>query len=123
MTTRAETRGLAIAHDLAAARGLARPDGAGQSSTARRAAARASAAYYDGIATGYDRLYRDVLSQGENAWVRRRLRALVGAGDHVLDLGCGTGLGFELLDGVSADYVGYDISPAMVAVARRKFGQ
>jgi ubiquinone/menaquinone biosynthesis C-methylase UbiE len=88
----------------------------------QRRAAESSAVYYDRIAADYDRLYDDVLSQGENGWVRTRLQKLVRSGDHVLDLGCGTGLGLELLSGVGAKYVGLDISPAMIARAQQKFG-
>lgn len=87
-----------------------------------RKAAVASSTYYDSLAGAYDRLYDDVLSQGENAWVRARLANLVQPGDRVLDLGCGTGLGLDLLAGMGARYVGLDISPAMIAVARQKFG-
>lgn len=81
-----------------------------------------AASYYDGIAGSYDKFYDDVLSQGENAWVRSRLGAIVKKGDRVLDLGCGTGLGFQLLKGSAAEYVGLDVSPGMIAVAREKFG-
>jgi ubiquinone/menaquinone biosynthesis C-methylase UbiE len=88
----------------------------------QRRAAASSASYYDRLAADYDRLYDDVLSQGENGWVRARLQKLVRPGDHILDLGCGTGLGLELLSGIEARYTGLDISPAMIARAKQKFG-
>lgn len=42
-------------------------------------------------------------------------------GMRILDLGCGTA---EILDALPADvtYVGYDMSPAYIAAARRRFG-
>jgi ubiquinone/menaquinone biosynthesis C-methylase UbiE len=123
---RSEQRALAIANDIyagrqRAARANAHPLPLPTHAYHRQAVAAASA-YYDGLATTYDRLYDDVLSQGENRWVGARLQKLVKPGDHVLDLGCGTGLGFELLAGTGARYVGLDISPAMIAIAKQKFG-
>lgn len=122
---RNEHRALAFAHDIFAdrqrdSRRKAAPPPTTQAD--HRRAAVASSAYYDGLAATYDRLYDNVLSQGENAWVRGRLAKLVHRGDRVLDLGCGTGLGLDLLAGTGVHYVGLDISPAMIAVARRKFG-
>jgi ubiquinone/menaquinone biosynthesis C-methylase UbiE len=122
---RNELRALAIAQDMFADRQRhARRVAAVRAATHafHPQAAATTSSYYDGLAGTYDRLYDDALSQGENRWVRARLRKLVRSGDHVLDLGCGTGLGYELLAGTETRYVGLDISPAMVAVAKRKLG-
>ena len=61
-----------------------------------------------------------------NGWLERpALRSLVPrplAGTTVLDAGCGSGAQCEWLANEGADVVGVDVSPAMVAEARRRCG-
>jgi demethylmenaquinone methyltransferase/2-methoxy-6-polyprenyl-1,4-benzoquinol methylase len=74
---------------------------------------------FDGVAPRYDTL-NDVLSLGLDRWWRRRTAGAAHAerGDRVLDLGCGTGKLGALLT-PRAFVVGVDVSPAMLARARR----
>lgn len=73
--------------------------------------------YYDQLAPVYDSLYQSAYSQHENEFVAQIARRLWRSPG--LDVGCGTGLGFELL-GQPAGYTGVDISSQMTALARRK---
>ena len=52
--------------------------------------------------------------------VRRVVNECVREGDSVLDVGCGTGTTTMLLARRGARVVGFDIAPAMLAVARRR---
>jgi len=78
----------------------------------------------------YDRLapvWSDSTDEGPfNGWLERpALRALVPmplAGARVLDAGCGSGAQCEWLADEGADVVGVDLSPVMVAEARRRCG-
>jgi SAM-dependent methyltransferase len=78
----------------------------------------------------YDRLapvWSASTDQGPfNGWLERpALRGLVPrplAGTTVLDAGCGSGAQCEWLADEGADVVGVDVSPAMVAEARRRCG-
>jgi ubiquinone/menaquinone biosynthesis C-methylase UbiE len=79
--------------------------------------------YWDFVAPAYDDLYRSEWSHYENQLVATRLKGLGRrgrCGGGILDVGCGTGLGFELIEGLfqSDTYVGLDISPAMVKKAQ-----
>ena len=80
------------------------------------------------VARGYDplsRLWRHWLIPDVQSAFDRALRAYVPAGGSVLDLGCGTGANPERLAALGlafGSYTGVDLSPAMLAVARRKFG-
>ncbi len=79
--------------------------------------------YYDAVAQDYDELYTDGVSQAENSIVAKDLSPLC-RGKSVLDLGCGSGLGYELLlDGCGAnfEYVGVDISSEMIGAARKRW--
>jgi ubiquinone/menaquinone biosynthesis C-methylase UbiE len=81
--------------------------------------------YWSSLATRYDSFYRSRWSQLENDWVRRRLQHYASSQPtSVLDLGCGTGLGAELLsDYLRLDgYVGVDISPSMANLTATRFG-
>src|SRR5579871_2218384 len=76
-------------------------------------------AYYNTIASDYDQLYTDPVSRYENAVVRSLLARLDLDGKDVLDLGCGTGL-FLDLGFCPRRYLGLDVSPEMVRIARKK---
>lgn len=73
---------------------------------------------YDAIAQGYD------LALVGDRWMRRalwgRYRAHFHAGQQLLDIGCGTGIDAVYLarQGMTVD--GFDSSPEMLAVARRR---
>ncbi|MFI5527396.1 class I SAM-dependent DNA methyltransferase [Kitasatospora sp. NPDC051853] len=76
-------------------------------------------AFYDAIAEDYAGLFRDVLAP------RPLERALLAAfaesvgGGAVADLGCGPGEVTGFLAGLGVDVFGVDLSPRMVALARR----
>lgn len=79
--------------------------------------------YYDGVAPIYDNLYQDGISLAENALVDDALRKITERGQKILDLGCGTGLGYSLISnslGKNFNYVGLDISPKMIQKAKEK---
>lgn len=80
---------------------------------------------YNKIAWSYDDGYKDLFSRAEEHVVGNLLSALVdsGNGGGVLDMGCGTGLLLDLLrsiEGIGSRYHGYDISQAMLDVAKAK---
>jgi SAM-dependent methyltransferase len=73
---------------------------------------------YDAIAAGYDR------QLDNDAWMRRilwkRYLAAFRAGEHVLDVGCGTGTDAIFLAEHGIRVTAIDVSPAMVAEAEQK---
>lgn len=81
---------------------------------------------YDPVAELYDRAYADIRARGaEWRWVSERAdraRVDLGRGLRVLEIGCGTGALLRALDddGVLDFGVGVDISPGMLAQARRR---
>jgi len=75
---------------------------------------------YDHLADQYDAMFTRPRDQAENREVARRIRKL-GASGTVLDLGCGTGFFLELIAKDPSEYVGIDISAAMLAKARLKY--
>jgi ubiquinone/menaquinone biosynthesis C-methylase UbiE len=81
-------------------------------------------AYWDRVAPSYRVLYRDSWSSLEEAAVIERLRrCLPGDVPTVLDLGCGVGLGHDLIAqavGRDPDYHGIDISEAMLHISRER---
>ncbi len=79
-----------------------------------------AAEFYDAIAARYDEANGN-LWPAENAVIALLLARARCTRGRVLDLGCGTGLYLELMRKGPQNYVGIDISPAMVAQARRKF--
>lgn len=80
--------------------------------------------YYDSVADQYEDLYTDGISLAENSIVGDMLADRLKPSARVLDLGCGTGLGYELLSqrkGANFEYVGIDISTGMIDAANHKF--
>jgi len=78
---------------------------------------------YDSLAPVYDNTYLSPICLAENDVIFSFLHHLLPLeeGPDVLELACGTGL---LLDGYpvhAADYTGLDISPAMIAEAKKKY--
>ncbi|MFI6345665.1 class I SAM-dependent methyltransferase [Streptomyces sp. NPDC050560] len=81
--------------------------------------------YWDSLSTAYDRMYDSAWSARENGLVAGRLAPLLppGTACHVLELGCGTGLGYDLLarhTTAGIRYTGIDVSPGMLAAFARK---
>lgn len=83
--------------------------------------------YWNSIASQYDSFYESRWSGWENKVVRRRVADVVGPDlpGTVLDIGCGRGLGFELLQrsGPPAHYAGVDVSFEMLARTSAPKGQ
>ena len=80
-----------------------------------------SAALFERLAPRYDELWTDTaIGRAQRNAVWRVVDELFHAGDHVLDLGCGTGedAAHLMARGVSVRAV--DASPAMVAQARAR---
>ncbi|WP_118985367.1 class I SAM-dependent methyltransferase [Photorhabdus sp. CRCIA-P01] len=77
--------------------------------------------YYDNVSRKYDDLYLDAVSRAEDNIIQKKLLKITKPGDNILDLGCGTGLGYSLLNGIDCNYIGIDISKNMISIAREKF--
>lgn len=80
--------------------------------------------YWNAIAEGYDNLYDDPWSKAENDDTRLLLSRLIEKPNaNVLDLACGTGLGYALAKSTRSDiqYFGVDISPNMLAKCRQRW--
>jgi SAM-dependent methyltransferase len=72
-----------------------------------------------GIPFVYDRVRPFVVGGIDMSPLFRNLEA--GAGDVILDVGCGTGMALDYLDGFAA-YHGFDTDPVAIGFARRKNG-
>ncbi|MFF7966401.1 class I SAM-dependent DNA methyltransferase [Streptomyces sp. NPDC007903] len=81
----------------------------------------ATRTFYDAIAEDYSDHFRDAhLAQPFDRALLRVFAELVGPGAAVADLGCGPGRVTGFLAGEGLDVFGLDLSPAMLAVARRE---
>nr|WP_237552876.1 class I SAM-dependent methyltransferase [Streptomyces sp. SID5789] len=84
------------------------------------------ARYWDSLAETYDQVYDSPWSVRENALVASRLTSLVPPRERctVLELGCGTGLGYDLLiknTTAKISYTGIDVSSGMLGNFERKY--
>jgi SAM-dependent methyltransferase len=81
--------------------------------------------YWDTLASFNDKLYSSTWCNYEDQILKSDLLNLLRRvpGNRVLDLGCGTGLGYELLKDQSDnfDYLGVDISSEMLSVFKSKY--
>ena len=76
----------------------------------------------------YDRYWResdlyDMEDLSQDVWTIRRVRMFlecIPAGQHVADIGCGTGGGSQLMRNAGHTVTGIDISPAAIEEARRR---
>lgn len=75
---------------------------------------------YDAIASQYDASYASPEFLREDRITRKLARRAIGPARKVLDLGCGTGKALEIL-GPCYEYVGVDISAAMLSLARKNY--
>jgi len=76
------------------------------------------AAFYDALADDPANAYFVPLEESVYADLWRRAAALVGTGNHVVDLGCGTGRLASLLIPSSRSYLGLDFSSVLLQEAR-----
>lgn len=82
--------------------------------------------YFDRRARAFDRVYARPTRLRRGPWHGRELAAAVVAGHDapaVLDVGCGPGrVGEAVLAAGASSYVGVDVSPRMLALARARIG-
>lgn len=76
---------------------------------------------FDAYAVYYDLLYAAKDYEAESQYVDQLVRSFMPNARSIADVGCGTGIHANELSKLGFDVVGYDISPEMVAEARRKF--
>lgn len=74
---------------------------------------------YDAIAEEYDTFYRDGDSVQQDRLIAADIATLRRPHDVTIDLGCGTGLIPRLTRVPSDEYLGVDVSPEMMRVAKR----
>lgn len=82
------------------------------------------AAFWDKVAPTYDQIYKSEWNRLEDAYVQEQLGWLAAIpGCRVLDLGCGTGLGYELCRAINdgVHYTGMDISAGMIEQCRQRW--
>lgn len=78
-------------------------------------------AAFDKVASRYDSVWSNTpVGKAQRSAVWRRVDPLFKPGDFVLDLGCGTGVDALHLQARGVSVYGFDSSPQMVEVARRR---
>ena len=79
--------------------------------------------YWDRLADKYDGLFKDDYSAFEDSIVFQLLKSLGDCdGASVLEIGCGTGLGYSMVRRWGkADYLGTDASASMIQLAKKSF--
>ena len=76
---------------------------------------------YDAVATSYsERMFNELTGLPFEGWLLDRVAAHA-AGGPVVDVGCGPGHVTAYLAAAGADATGIDLSPGMIAAARRRF--
>jgi ubiquinone/menaquinone biosynthesis C-methylase UbiE len=82
--------------------------------------------FWNEIAPTYDQLYQSAWSQYEDSELEQWLKEAFGdrIEVRVLDIGCGTGLGYKLVKRImpTCEYVGIDISKGMIEEFHKKIG-
>jgi ubiquinone/menaquinone biosynthesis C-methylase UbiE len=81
-------------------------------------------AFWDKVAPSYDQIYKSEWNRLEDAHVQKQLGWVAQVpGCRVLDLGCGTGLGYEMCRAIneSVQYTGMDISAGMIEQCRQRW--
>lgn len=74
--------------------------------------------FFDEMASTYD---QDLLAVGwDPVALIRRWPVVIGPGERLLDVGCGTGAVLELFAGADRVLAGMDLSPEMLRIARKK---
>ncbi|SMO72553.1 Ubiquinone/menaquinone biosynthesis C-methylase UbiE [Chryseobacterium rhizoplanae] len=81
---------------------------------------RSDGRYWNNIAKDYNSLYADNWSKEENLFIQKLLKTFICDHHKILDLGCGTGLGYELCTASNKKikYTGLDISEHMIRLLR-----
>lgn len=80
--------------------------------------------YWDKVAEKYNNSYNDNWSELENKFIAQKLTFISQTKTvKILDLGCGTGLGYQLCSqsNPEIDYTGIDISIEMLEVLKKKY--
>jgi ubiquinone/menaquinone biosynthesis C-methylase UbiE len=86
------------------------------------AGSQAVVAPFDGVADDYDDVFTgSKIGQAQRSAVWKELGNTFHSGDRVLEIGCGTGVDACFLAEHGVNVVACDISPRMIAVARRRF--
>lgn len=76
---------------------------------------------FGSIAGRYDLMNTLMTGGRHHAWRRMAARELVRPGDHIVDVGCGTGdLSFACLQAGAASVLGVDVARPMLPIARQK---
>ncbi|PJB09259.1 hypothetical protein CO121_00925, partial [bacterium (Candidatus Gribaldobacteria) CG_4_9_14_3_um_filter_36_15] len=72
---------------------------------------------------GYDEIAEEFSTTREEVWEEMSFlfNDYVIPGDKILDLGCGNGRFFELLEDKDIDYIGVDFSQKLIEIARKKY--